>query len=204
MIPKDWSGINIKQFVQLYPTFKIGDMTNTEIIDNKIKQLSIIKGISLKEAELCTTIEANKVKLLMETELPTRIRKHFKINGITYRFNINANELDSSGYVGIMNSIKDDPIRNMHATMFNLATPVKYSWLRAKFIPYEFKPSEVEERMEDFKRMPINIAYPIGVFFLNLSKNLIPVTEDYLRESLMKMNQELKETKEDLLSMDGQ
>lgn len=204
MIPKDWTGINIEQFVKLYPTFKTGEMTDIEIIDNKVKQLSIIKGIDLVDAENCTVIEANKVKLLMETKLPTKIVKYFKLNGITYRFNSNANELDCSGYVGGMNAIKEDPIKNMHVSLFNLASPVKYSWWRAKFVPYEFKNHEVSERMEEFKQLPISVAYPIAVFFLTLSNNLTPVMEDYLSKSLRKMEKKLKETKEDLLNTAGQ
>lgn len=216
MIPKNWDEVSVDLFVKLYPTFKTGEMTDMEIIDNKVKQLSLIKGISLEQAELCTTSEANKVKLLLDTPLPTKIVKYFSLpryktnletgekvsdGKTTYRFNIDANELNSSGYVGIMNAIKEDPIKNMHATLFNLATPV-YSLWRLK--SYEFSNAEVGDRMEEFKQMPISIAYPIAVFFLNLSKALIPVTEDYLMESLMKMEKELEETKADLLDTDGQ
>ena len=140
MIPKDWSQITIEQFVKLYPTFKTEGMTDTQIIDNKIKQLSIIKGIDLKQAELSTTSEAKEVKTLLEQPFNDKIVKYFKHNGITYRFNTSANELNSGGgYIGVMNAIKDDPIKNMHVSMFNLATPVKYSWLRSKWVDYKFK-----------------------------------------------------------------
>lgn len=203
MIPKDWSQITIEQFVKLYPTFKTEGMTDTQIIDNKIKQLSIIKGIDLKQAELSTTSEAKEVKELLEQPFNDKIVKYFKHNGITYRFNTSANELNSGGYIGVMNAIKDDPIKNMHVSMFNLATPVKYSWLRSKWVDYKFKPSEVSDRMNDFKTLPISFAYPIAVFFLTLSKNLTSVTEDYLSQSLKMMNKELTEIKEDLQSTAG-
>jgi hypothetical protein len=204
MIPKDWSGINIKQFIQLYPTFNNEGMTDTEIIDNKALQLSIIKNISLEDAENCTVIEANKVKLLLETPIPDKISKLFRLKGIVYQFNIDANALSTSGYVGSMNAIKEDPIKNMHVSMFNLASPVKYSWLRAKWIPYEFKNEDIGDRMKDFLDMPISVAYPIAVFFLNLSKDLTPVMEDYLKESLTKIQNSLDVTREDLISMGGQ
>ncbi len=204
MIPKDWSEINIKQFIQLYPTFDTKDMTDMEIIDNKVKQLSIIKNIALEDAENCTVVEANKVKLLLETPIPEKIAKTFRLKGIVYQFNTDANALSAGGYVGSMNAIKDDPIKNMHVSMFNLAKPVKYSWLRAKWIPYEFKNEDIGDRMKDFLDMPISVAYPIAVFFLNLSKDLMPVMQDYLKESLTKMEKSLDGVKEDLLSMDGQ
>ena len=214
MIPKDWKGINIKQFIQLYPTFKVegvGDGVEVDykvlahrIIDNKAKQLSIIMNISEKEAMNCTNKEGHQVKLLLETPLPTKIVKTFRLKGIVYQFNMDANALNTGGYVGSMNAIKEDPIKNMHVSMFNLAKPVKYSWLRAKWIPYEFKNEDIGDRMKDFLDMPISVAYPIAVFFLKLSKDLTPVMEDYLKESLEKMSNSLDEIKEDLISTDGQ
>ena len=203
MIPKNWKEVTIELFTKLYPTFKTEEMTDTEIVDNKIKQLSYIKGISLEEAEMCTVSEGNKVKELLALPIPTKIVKLFKLNGITYRFNVSSNDLNAGGYIGVMNAIKEDPIKNMHVTMFNLATPVKYSWWRAKWVGYDFNPSEVGDRLEEFKQLPISIAYPIAVFFLTLSKVLTPVTQDYLSQSLEIMKTSLKETREDLKSSDG-
>ena len=201
MIPKDWSEVDIELFVKLYPTFKEDTLTDTQIIDNKIKQLSIIKNISLEDASLCTTKEAHKVKELLTKEMPTKIVEKFKLNGVTYRFNIDANDLDAGGYVGVMNAIKDDPIKNMHVSIFNLTTPIN---LTVKgWVDYEFKHSEVGDRMNDFKKLPLNVAYPISVFFLNLLENLTPVMEDYLSKSLEKMSKELDKTREDLLNGDG-
>ena len=204
MIPKDWSEIDIELFVKLYPTFKDKGLDANEIIENKQLQLSLIKNISFEDAEYCLKSEAIKVKELLDSPIPKKIVKYFKLNGVTYRFNTSANELDSSGYIGVMNAIKEDPIKNMHLSIFNLATPVKYSWLRSKWVSYDFKPSEVIDRINDFKRMPINIAYPIAVFFLTLSKDLTNVTQDYLSQSLMKMEKEINATKEDLQNMVGQ
>jgi len=168
----------------------------------KQSQLSIIKNISFEDAENCTVKEAHKVKELLTKEMPTKIVEKFKLNGITYRFNIDANDLDAGGYVGVMNAIKDDPIKNMHVSIFNLATPIKRTV--KGWVDYEFKHSEVGDRMNEFKKLPLNIAYPISVFFLNLLENLTPVMEDYLSKSLEKMSKELDKTKEDLLNGDGQ
>jgi hypothetical protein len=218
MIPKNWKEVTIELFTKLYPTFKTEEMTDTDIVDNKIKQLSYIKGISLEEAEMCTVSEGNKVKELLALPIPTKIVKYFSlpkyevdkdtgenkcVGKITYRFNVSSNDLNAGGYIGVMNAIKEDPIKNMHVTMFNLATPVKYSWWRAKWVGYDFKPSEVGDRLEEFKQLPISIAYPIAVFFLTLSKVLTPVTQDYLSQSLEIMKKSLKETKEDLRDSDG-
>lgn len=204
MIPKDWSEINIKQFIKLYPTFNTEGMTDSEIVDNKIKQLSIIKDISLEDAENCTVVEANKVKLLLETPLPKKIVKYFKLHGITYEFNTDANRLNTTGYVGVANAIKEDPIKNMNVSLFNLATPVKYSWLRARWIPYEFKNHEVGDRMRDFLDLPVSVGYPIAFFFSNLLESLTEDMEDYLSKSMKEAITNLENAKQDLQDMAGQ
>ena len=60
---------------------------------------------------------------------------------------------------------------------------------------YDFEPSEVTEKMNDFKLMPISVAYPMAVFFLNLLKHLIGDSEDYFSALMKKKSKELEEIK---------
>ena len=202
MIPKDWSQVTLEQYAKLHPTLTVEGLSDLELVDNKIKQISILTGLSLKDAENTPLTYMDSIRELLETPLPTKIHRRFRIGRQNYEFNLDANKLKQGGYVGIMNAVKDDSIKNMHLTMFNLAKPIKATWLGWK--QFDFENHEVSERLEEFKQMPISVAYPIAVFFLSLSKDLINGSQDYLKTSLEKMNKALSETKEDLVDTAGQ
>lgn len=197
-----WNNITVEQYSKLYPTLKTDGMTDDEIVQNTILQVSIIKGITEEEAEFTTIEETKKIQAFLRTELPTKIHRFWKCNGVRYEFNISAERITCGGYIGIMNSIKEDPIKNLHMNLFNMCKPVKLRLNGWK--PYEFKQYEVSERIEDFKQMPISVAYPIAFFFLSLSKALIKDTPDYLSKQMMKMKKKLNEIEVDLVSGVGQ
>lgn len=197
-----WNDITVEQYSKLYPTLKTEGMTDEEIVENTILQVSIIKGITEKEAEFTTIEETRQIQAFLRTPIPTKIHRFWKSNGIRYEFNIHADRIKAGGYIGIMNGVKDDPIKNLHLNLFNMCKPVKLTVKGWK--PYEFKQHEVSERIEHFKDMPISVAYPIAVFFLNLSRNLTESMPDYLSEQMMKMTSKLDEIKADLVSGDGQ
>ena len=193
MIPKDWSQVTLEQYSKLHPTLTVEGLTDLELVDNKILQISILTGVSLEDAENSPQTYIDKVRELLETPMPTKIVRRFRINKQNYEFNLDANSLKASGYIGIMDAVKDDPIKHLHRTMFNLCKPIKASYKGWK--KYDFEPSEVTEKMNDFKLMPISVAYPMAVFFLNLLKHLIGDSEDYFSALMKKKSKELEEIK---------
>ena len=118
-------------------------MTEEQILESTILQVYIVKVITDDEAELTTIEETKQIQAFLRTPLPTKIHRFWKANGIRYEFNISAERIDTGGYIGIMNGIKEDPIKNLHINLFNMCKPVK---LRLKgWTPYEFKQHEVIE-----------------------------------------------------------
>ena len=197
-----WNDITVEQYSKLYPTLKTVGMTDEEKVDNAILQMSIVKRIPIEQAQYTPKLEANEIVKFLKTDLPTKIHRFWKSNGIRYEFNINAERIKAGGYIGIMNGVKDDPIQNLHLNLFNMCKPVKLTVKGWK--PYEFKQYEVTERIEEFKQMPISVAYPIAVFFLNLSKSLTKDIPDYLSGQMTKMTTKLDEIKAGLVNGDGQ
>jgi len=151
-----WNDITVEQYSKLYPTLKTIGMTEEEKVDNAILQMSIIKRITIEEAQYTPKTEANKIIEFLRSPLPTKIHRFWKCNGIRYEFNIHADRIKGGGYIGIMNGVKEDSIKNLHLSVFNMCKPVKLGLRGWK--PYEFKQYEVTERIEDFKQMPISGA----------------------------------------------
>jgi len=59
-------------------------------------------------------------------------------------------------------------------------------------------------RIKDFKTLPMEVANPMSVFFLNRSKNLKSLLDAYSIQTLKKMTQDMSELQASLESdMDG-
>lgn len=200
-----WDDITIEQFAELQKTFKDKPDNIVDKLNQRILQTSIITGKDLDEVERMTLKELDEIDKLIKTPLPTKLHKRFRINGIVYEFITNARELAGGQYMSIMESIKEDPFDHLHVVMFNISRPIKIT-LKG-FKSYEFEASEIPDRIEDFKKMPISIANPIAVFFCNLSKDLMISLQDYSlknQEILTKrIKQMIQELEEDLQDGDG-
>jgi hypothetical protein len=80
-----------------------------------------------------------------------------------------------------------------------------YKWVggvKKKY--FELKESEIPEIIIAINQLPISLAYPLVVFFFNLSNELTSCLLDYSESKLKEMNESLITAKTNLLSdMDG-
>lgn len=201
-IPTTWKEVNIEQFVELQEALNEKPVTDLEIVNNKILQAVILSGLSVEEVENLPFNELEKVNKLLNTELPNKVRKYFKLNGIKYRVIYDARRLNGSRYIAVMNSAKRGTLKSLHQVMYSISQPVKFGFKKKfPFIgynEYEFEAHEVEDRINDFKELSIDIANPVSVFFSNLSKVLTEVLEDSLLNQTKKMTTMTDELTKDL------
>ena len=202
MIPTKWKEVTIEQFVELQAALEEKPKTDLEIVNNKILQAVILSGLTVEEVEELSLDELENVNRLLNSNLPQRIRKSFKLNGIRYKVIFDAKKLNGSRYIAVMNSAKRGTLKSLHQVMYSISQPTKFGF-RSKFPfigykDYEFKAHEVEGRINDFKSLTIDIANPVSVFFSNLSKCLTKVLDDSLLKQTRKMTQMTNELTKDL------
>lgn len=195
----DWSKITVEQFVKTQAIIKEDPVDELDLHAQKKLVAEIITGKSIEEIENMLMADIDNIYLeCLTPSLPKKIVRRFKLNGIKYEFNLDATELTSGKYMSIMEAIKENPLDNLHMTLYNLSTPIKRNAIGG-FRRYNFEPSEVHKRIEDFKQMPITIANPIAVFFCNLSVHLTNVSEYYLLKKMETMTKEMNELSADLV-----
>lgn len=202
MIPKNWDNVTIENFVGLQQALK--DEENDSKFDSLIKKICFLTGKSVEEVKQMDINQISKINKLLKTPLPTQLMTNFKLNGIRYRVILNARELTGERYTAIMNTAKRGTLENLHQIMFLISEPIKWGF-RKKFPfvgwkSYEFKPSEVPERIKDFHKLPLKVANPVSVFFSQLSKDLTKAILDY---SIQKVDQMNREAQDLIESTDG-
>lgn len=89
--------------------------------------------------------------------------------------------------------VKDGMNRNLHHLMYLICEPVKWGFRKEfPFIGWKgYKPSvkQIEQGIVDFKTLPLEVANPLCVFFLNLSKELSDLLSEYSINELKKMTE---------------
>jgi hypothetical protein len=74
-----------------------------------------------------------------------------------------------------------------------------FGWQKGKYNGERHK--EISEAIRD--KMSVKYAYPIAVFFWNLSQKLMPIISDYGSNQLKKAEELLKQVEKDLKDGDG-
>lgn len=201
-VPKNWNKIPLENFIH-YLEYKDEDpQTLEEKFDLIYKRTCAILGCSVEEAKGLTVQEQKDLVKLMSTPLPDILPLQFKHEGTTYRPIIQAKKLSGARYAGIKDAAKRGVNNNLYHILFLVSQPVKFGF-RKKFPfigwkEYDFKPEEMGDKIKEFKTLPMEVANPISIFFLTLSKNLKDLLEDYSIQTLNKMTKDMSELQEDL------
>ena len=208
MIPKSWDKITIEQFVELQGTLKEEPKTDRENFDLQVKRVCFLTNLEVEEALKLPTSISTDVNKLLKTPMPTQLLKTFKLNGVRYKVILDARKLNGSRYIAVMNTAKRGAVKNLHQVMYNICQPIRFGF-RSKFPfigwkEYDFEAHEVEDRINDFKQLTLDIANPVSVFFSAVSKSLTIALEDYSLQELKKMTKLTQDLATDLKEdMDG-
>lgn len=193
-VARNWNELTVGQYQDLHPTFS-KEYNNP--VDKVIEQLMILTGASIQDVEKLTLDDLNEfqedLKFLSEP-LDERLRLKFRIKGVKYRFEVDANKLTGGAYMSAMHLAEKDPNTKLHQVLFNIAKPINLFGKDKKVDTVQF----YEDHVDDFKDLPMSIAYPIVSFFFRHWKVLINDIADYSSEKLMMMNEMLKEVNKDL------
>ena len=96
-----------------------------------------------------------------------------------------------------MNAWKEKDVQ-LHRLMFSVCVPINW---RGK--DQDLKPYEVQERLNEFKSMPMTIANPIVVFFWALSNDLTQSILQFSNSKMKEMNKMVTTEIDSIKSMAG-
>jgi hypothetical protein len=217
-VPENWNSVPLEAWARLNKTIgeKPEDLVGRVRLGNK--RVAALFNIDIEEAKKLPMELGQQIAHLMAQDMPTKLYKRFKLNGIKYGVITKAHKLPSGetellvADARILKTKEVIPALNTkgnpdywHQALFNVCKPLKRKWYKLlgipfyyKWEPYEFESFEIRDRIEDFKQLPLGIANPIAVFFSRLSKEYYNYTLDYLAKEQETMQKMLKKSEEDL------
>tara|TARA_R100001463_G_scaffold91346_1_gene146044 strand:+ start:3219 stop:3899 length:681 start_codon:yes stop_codon:yes gene_type:complete len=186
-IPKSLKEVLVKDYIQIN---KIRSAEYDNPFTRTIDLLCIFNKredvLKCKPSELAIDLS----HLLVE---PSRILKqYFTINGKRYGIVNHINDLEAGQYMSFTTYLKgfaDNPnvhIEQMADILASVIFPVDKN---NKVMAIE--PSYFRNLADDIRNtMSIEDAYPIAVFFCNLSRSLMSFTQDYLSQKMESMTEQ--------------
>lgn len=189
MLPKNWDDITLEQYVAISKTLceqPKDDEANWRLL---IKRVSYLTGKDPDWVEDNLTInDLNRMREFLKMDLPTKIIRHFRLNGKRYVVDLDPTKYNAGRYMAVMNQLKDQRPEAIHKVLFQVCREIDW---KVKTIEPDL--NKLPETIESFKQLPLKIANPIRFFFAMLSENLTNDTLLYLTNQAKTMTKELQE-----------
>lgn len=199
MIPKNWSQVTVQQYAKYYPLREEKPTDPLEAHDLKMEKICALTGMELKEVLELTEDILGFVDDLERTPFPKKMIKYFRLNGQLYKVKPNPRSFTAGEFMAVMNACKDNTVDGLHRILFNVCDPIKNIFGKK----IKFKPEDIEDRMNDFKKLPVSIGWPIALFFWNLSDELNKNILEFSTQQMEKLNKKLQKEADYLERTDG-
>jgi hypothetical protein len=144
-----------------------------------------------KFAKLCDKLQ-KAFDLKVQVETMKAPKSLIMANGNVYSLNFEIKKPFNTGrYIEVLTFSKSDPINDMHNILASICTPMKWSWLKMRYVPMPFDVDKHEQYADDMKQAEFRHGYNAMVFFCIFLANLTNNTEVY-SDLLMKMMRQNK------------
>lgn len=176
----NWDNITIEQLQEL------ASIEHFEGVEKRVHQIAIIDRMDIDD------VEAMSLKQILErvqalqflNELPTgKAKAKFKHMGKRYKLILNAQAMNAHHFIELQQIKSEDIIGNLHKILAMLSHRVDVFGRRINISPGEVS-SDYERKCEEFKFLPVSLAYSYASFFSALYPQLLTVTLDYLRREI--------------------
>ena len=149
------------------------------------KPAEYVEKLPLKKfAKLCDGLK-DAFDLKVENESIRMPRQMIACGSKVYHLNFDIKDSNNTGrYIEVLTFSKDDPIMNMHNILASICTPMRWSWLKFKYVKEKFDVMKHEEYANDMKIADFRHGYNAMVFFYLLSQNSIANMKDYLESKM--------------------
>ena len=175
-VPSDLNDIKLSQYQKFLKI--VGENEKSDFLNHKMIQifcgidLNIVGQMRQKDVEDVTQTIGGLFK-----QLPSLTTK-FEMNGKTFGFIPNLDEMSSGEYMDLDNYITNWD--EMHRAMAVLYRPIKQT-MGERYLIEDYEGSE--KYCELMKNAPLKVTLGAMVFFWNLGKELLKSTMDYLVEN---------------------
>lgn len=191
-----WDKINVFQYQQLIPALGIDDPT-----DQNMRLIAILNGWTDNQVDSLSVEEYAKEKAklgFLNDSIEGKPVKIIKVNGKRYKCVYDIRKLPSGRYIE-SKVFSQDLVGNLHKIAASMVIPMKktiFGWKEGKY-----DASKHEQYAEDMLEARFIDVYHSIVFFYQVYRNWMEVTQDYLITKMMEVGKSHSEAKKEVQNL---
>ena len=196
-----WDKINVWQYQQIYNVYNSKDKYLTEIEVNS-KLVSIVNDMTEAQVDSLTITQFNKLKksiLFLTQPIAGKPVKYISINkNKRYKINYDVSKMPFARYIE-SKVFSEDLYNNLHKLAATMVIPQKRIlgiWFKQKY-----DASKHEQYSEDMLTARFIDVYHSLVFFYQVYRNWIEVSQDYMVSKLKKVGMKEQEATEVVVNL---
>ena len=181
-----WNELTLWQYQQLMPTITNPDKDWTEL-DAEVHRLCIVTGLTehqIDSLSLNALKELRKELEFLNESIEGKPVDYIEVNKKRYRINYNIKNMPAARYIE-SKVFSKDTLANLHKIAASMVIPQRRNWL-GKWVDDKYDASKHEQYAADMQEAKFIHVYHSLVFFYQVYKNWIEVSQDYMIAGMTK------------------
>jgi hypothetical protein len=181
----NWNDLTVWQYQQIYPivTKPEKDWTN---LDVESKLVGILYNLTDTQVDSLSVGEFNKMKAtlgFLDDKIEGKPVKYTEVNGKRYKFIYDVQQIKAARYIETK-VFSTDLVGNLHKLAASMVMPQRKTWY-GRWVDEKYDAAKHSQYAEDLQGAKFMHVYQSVVFFYQVYRNWIEVSQAYLVQEMM-------------------
>ena len=180
-----WNELTVWQYQQIYPIVTKPEKDWTTL-DVESKLVGILHNLTDTQVDSLSVGEFNKLKVtlaFLDDKIEGKPVKYTEVNGKRYRFIYDVQQIKAARYIETK-VFSTDLVDNLHKLSASMVMPQRKTWW-GKWIDDKYDAAKHSQYAEDLQGAKFMHVYQSVVFFYQVYRNWIEVSQGYLVKEMM-------------------
>jgi len=191
-----WNELTVWQYQQIYPIVTKPEKDWTTL-DVESKLVGILHNLTDTQVDSLSVGEFNKLKVtlnFLDDKIEGKPVKYTEVNGKRYKFIYDVQQIKAARYIETK-VFSTDLVGNLHKLAASMVMPQRKTWW-GKWVDDKYDASKHSDYAEDLQGANFMHVYQSIVFFYQVYRNWIEVSQAYLVKEMTNKGMSLEQAKE--------
>jgi hypothetical protein len=194
-----WNDLTVWQYQQIYPIVTKPEKDWTTL-DVESKLVGILHNLTDTQVDSLSVGEFNKLKVtlaFLDDKIEGKPVKYTEVNGKRYKFIYDVQQIKAARYIETK-VFSTDLVGNLHKLAASMVMPQRKTWF-GKWVDDKYDAAKHSEYADDLQGANFMHVYQSIVFFYQVYRNWIEVSQAYLVKEMTNKGMTLEQAQEVVL-----